>query len=881
MNTRHALLLLLLAAPLQGQYLGRPLGVLGQGREAAITPSFGMAFEEPVVHRYYAPRQLADSYVRPWYASEGGYASDLYRRYVDVSLEGEEWYDSFGTPLGRGWLVYSWTQQQQAPLGSQILKGPADPGRVRAYDRFFDRLVIASDGSGRSSMRLLIGDEIYSSFTPLTFYKPRFNGMRLDYASEWYQTSLLLSRPSEPNRGGFTDATHLMGGHAEFQLGPAMKMGLTYVNAHNAQTKNEFAAGNPLRGTLTSQQNQVPETIYVQVRDDSPADGQSGAALFSYDIVLEDTSGRQVRGSQLGFLALVEGGRSQGSTLVAEGADAILLRFDLDRLDGIRASQLRRAIVELSVADDYRVEMASNLQTDGQNRPPSPVFLPFRRAAGNVRDRSNGTVLQLDYVLPTANELIGVNWDLVDWAGLSLQGELVLSRRYGRYPSPNAPDPHLGVSQSNAAYALAAYRRLPWALFGEVFSTDDAYSTNYWLTQPNGQIKYRDLVPQLYEFVDDDDDHNALPDWERPFQSWSPVAWPGYDENADFRHDSNENHNLVPDYEEPFLRYRSDRPEFLFGLDMNHNGVIDRFENDEQPDYPYRRDQRGYNTYLQVQASPDLKLSAGRQRARLLAGEGRTRAYYLMGGWTHPWAQSGRLRGFAYGALVRDDIADDLVEWVQTPGSLGRMRARPDLLPQRDAWTQTLYADLEHQLWQRLHLLHRAKWELLYQREPAAEVLAREGRKKAGFVGLIDKVEWGIPIGMGVLEPRWKSEFRRERPYSTRLAELTVLEQTGYFLWTQPLLAEKAGITYFPGYGRQMFNTELEVGLEFGWRWALAGTPEPDSRNWSAVLQLSDRVAYQGYNLVARAGLRVGQERADGRQARRTSLFLLSINAGL
>ncbi|MBM3280609.1 MAG: hypothetical protein FJY95_21405 [Candidatus Handelsmanbacteria bacterium] len=872
--------LLLLAAPLQAQYLGRPPGVLGAGRQAEIAPGFGMAFEEPVVHRYYAPRQLVDSYLRPWYAGEGGYARDLYRRYVDVSLEGEEWYDSFGTPLGRGWLVYSWTQQQQAPLGSQILKGPADPSRVRAYDRFFDRLVIAADGSGQSSMRLMIGDEIYTSFTPLTFYKPRFNGMRLDYASQWYQTSLLLSRPSEPNRGGFSDATHLIGGHAEFQLRPLMKMGLTYVNAHNAQTKEEFTAGNPLRGTLTTQQNQVPETIYVQVRDDSPSDGASGAALFAYDIVLEDTSGLQVRGSQLGFLPLVEGGRAQGSTLVAQGAEAILLRYDLDRLEGLRASQLRRAIVELSLADDYRVEMSSNLQTDGQSRPPSPVFLTFRRAAGNVRDRSNGTVLQLDYALPTGNELIGANWDLVDWAGLSVQGELVLNRRYGQYPSPDAPDPHQAVTRASAAYALAAYRRLPWSWYLEMHSIDDAYATNYWLTQSNGQIKYRDLVPQFYEFVEDDDDHNALPDWERPFQRWNPVAWPGYDENADFRHDHNENNNLIPDYEEPFLRFRADRPEFLFGLDMNHNGVIDRFENDESADYPYRRDQRGYNTYTQVQAGPELKLSAGHQRARLLAGEGHTRAWYLLGAWTRLLPHSGRLRAFAHGALVRDDIADDLVEWVQVPGSLGRLRARPDPLPQRDAWTHTLYADLEHQLWGRLHLLHRAKWEWLYQREPGDVVRAGEGRKQAGFLGFIDKAEWGIPIGMAILEPRWKSEFRRERPFSARQPARTVLEQTGYLLWTQPLLAEKVGVTYFPGYGRQMFNTEIQAGLEFGWRWALAGG-EPDSRNWAGVLQFSDRVAYQGYKLVARAGLRVGQEHAQGQPYRRTSLFLLSVNAGL
>ena len=105
--------------------------------------------------------------------------------------------------------------------------------------------------------------------------------------------------------------------------------------------------------------------------------------------------------------------------------------------DGLTSIDLQRARVELSLANDYRVEMASNLQTDGDRSDPEPVFLTFDRAENNVQDRSNGTVLRLDYVLPTANELIGFNWDLRDWMGLSFMGEWVVNQRHGQYPSPN------------------------------------------------------------------------------------------------------------------------------------------------------------------------------------------------------------------------------------------------------------------------------------------------------------------------------------------------------------------------------------------------------------------------------------------------------------
>ena len=72
--------------------------------------------------------------------------------------------------------------------------------------------------------------------------------------------------------------------------------------------------------------------------------------------------------------------------------------------------------------------------------------------------------------------------------------------------------------------------------------------------------------------------------------------------NSNFLPDLNQNDNRVkmnniPDYEEPFLRFDVDRPEFLFGLDMNNNFWVDQYENDAAPDYPYRKDHKGYNIY--------------------------------------------------------------------------------------------------------------------------------------------------------------------------------------------------------------------------------------------------------------------------------------------
>ena len=55
------------------------------------------------------------------------------------------------------------------------------------------------------------------------------------------------------------------------------------------------------------------------------------------------------------------------------------------------------------------------------------------------------------------------------------------------------------------------------------------------------------------------------------------AVFPGLDENNDFVSDFNQNQNSRPAFSEPFLRYAVDPPEFLFGMDMNNNTLIDRF----------------------------------------------------------------------------------------------------------------------------------------------------------------------------------------------------------------------------------------------------------------------------------------------------------------
>ena len=192
-----------------------------------------------------------------------------------------------------------------------------------------------------------------------------------------------------------------------------------------------------------------------------------------------------------------------------------------------------------------------------------------------------------------------------------------------------------------------------------------------------GFIDYEDELNFTYEFVEDNDDQDRFPDWRRrvtgggfvPGQQTTRAAdvevFPGLDENNDLVNDFNQNDNLQPDYVEPFLRYNVDPPEFLFGTDMNNNTVIDRLENDTEPDYPYKRDHRGYNFYAGAEMQPGSKLMVGHLREWLIGSARRNQTSYGLFTWQEDLPLRGvKFRFMEFLRLARDDIPDALIQWV-------------------------------------------------------------------------------------------------------------------------------------------------------------------------------------------------------------------------
>ena len=886
---------------------GARLGVRRGGVVGYDPVGPGVLFDplDPAVKKWYVPQELFNEY--QWRQQEyTNYARRHYQRYVNISQEGNFFYDMYGNYITRGELVYDWTVAGPQTAGSSLFK-------TDKFSSWFSSLAIASDRKGQYSYALTIGDRIRSTLTPMTFSKPSFAGMQFDLATDKYEATLLVSRPSSPGQvetaqtastGRFrSNDTNLLGGRGTIQIGDFVKLGATYVNAFNASTKGQAFEGNPFKGTLTEGQNSADITrIEVRLSDDSPEDNAAGTAFFQEEMIITTVDGQRISNRRrigestiLNFTPSIQGGFRREGFLAADGSEVIALIYDLEGPQyinsfGPRPEQIQSIEFLLLLANDYRIDVTSNrqLNANGQSVLLSDG-IPERtvRADGNVQDGSNQGFVRVKYGLPVANEIFGVTIDVTDLGGgFFLSGEWDRNRRHFRYPRRSEVDVtnHESHNETADAWFVNVYKRgYPYFGFGEVYNVDPSYSTTSFLAgtlNDAADINYDDPTRFVYEFIDDNDDQDRNPDWLRANFSQDLQVFPGYDENNDFISDFNQNdfelrRNTVPDYEEPFLRYNSDRPEFLFGIDMNNNLIIDRFENDNLPDYLYKRDRRGYNVYVGSHLRPEARLTVGRLDERQLADDRKNVTNYALLTYDLDLAGLGRLQVYNNYRMVKDDIRDDVIEWIVRQGSPGVFVPYNDPLPLRDAWANTLYLGYQYRS-DRVQFINRFKWEIVQQNDYDDRPLEQQDiRETASFFGVVNKIDYTFDLGILKLQPRWKSEFQRQRP--------TVRQDTQVRPATTELRELLSLLVRVPILSR----TELQCGIEYlfvgQYRKNLEDNQLRGDRNETVgALQFTNNADYLGYNLWTQVGMRVSRiDRAAVADVLTETTMFATVFAGL
>ena len=871
----------------EAQDYGSRLGTQ-RGGEVSFEPRGpGVLFGalDPSVRKWYVPQELYNEYQwRQWEYSN--YARQPYQRYVNTALEGNYFYDIYGHYVTRGWLVYDWHQDQPQALGSSVFKD----GR---FNDWFNNLTVSSDSKGQFSYAITVGNEIRTTLTPMTFSKPRFNGLQMDFAADKYLATILASRISDPATGvtlqpaRVSNSTSLIGGRATVQVGDFITLGGTLVDARNANTGLDVFSGDLIAGSLTAGQSSTPVTAIAMVlSDDSPEDGVGGAALFSHDIRITarnfDTeletvfTLQQVVREGLEWPVIFGGFPKEGFT-AADGDERIVLNYDFNSPAYVGPDPLSIVRVEFDyvLANDFKVEMWSNKQTGRRSTPAPPItsqvieesepaLIVLRRAEGNVRDISNLQRVRYEYGLPTANMVGGFTIEGKDVFGFDFNGEWDRNLRFFQYPNPaifSASGNHeISSLHADAYFFNLSRQQYPWFGLFEGYSIAEDYSTTAaFVVDNSGDILYDSPTTAFYEFVDDNDDQDRAPDWVRRGQSVGDnIVFPGWDENNDFISDFNQNDNAtipnsLPDYEEPFLRFAVDRPEFLFGIDLNNNDWIDRFEDDVLPDYLYKADRSGYNAFVGLDIAPDVRLLLGRVDERMFSQQRENESTYGLFTFDRNWAGFGRVRVFEMLKRVKDTIPDDR----RAPSPYLTAPARPlvpDILPAADTWVNSSFIAVDHLGVPGLELTSKLKYDFYHQvLEDPRDLNERPLRDFTSFFGMINKASYTAEWGPFLLRPGLKSEYFRRSE----------------FLQEEEPRQHWAGIAQVLAQTRLTPNTRIEAGLELlRLRDLVADEDDMLARGVAAetgdltstqvAVQLSVTSGYLGYILTTQVGLRVG-----------------------
>ena len=845
---------------------------------------------DPAVKKWYVPQELFMDYGwRQWEYSN--YARTPYDRYVNTTREGDYFYDVYGNFTTRGWLIYDWRQFQPQPLGSGIFQSTR-------FNRWFNAVTISGDSQGQYNYAITVGDRIRTTLTPMTFSKPDFNGVQVDFASDKYQATILASRISEPIRGSTqlsggitepvtqTNITSLFGGRATFQVGDFVEIGAQVVNSSNGNTLLDMFNGDLIAGSLTAGQSTAPLTaIAVILSDDSPADNEGGAALFSHDVRITSRdfdTGRETVSTLQEVVRpgaqwpVIFGGFRRPGFLAADGSERIIVNYDFNDPAYVGPDPTTIVGVDFNyvLANDFKVEMWSDRQTGLRGAPPPPLtaevidaaqpaLIAVRRAEGNVADITNLQRIEFSYGLPTANLVGGFTIEGTGVLGFDFYGEWDRNKRYFQFPNAalfNEGEEHAISSEGSDAWHFNVSRNVfPYFLYGEAYAIDEAYSTTAFLVSATGDVQYDNTQRHFYEFVDDNDDQDRFPDWIRFGSTNDRAIFPGWDQNNDFISDFNQNDNataanIIPDYDEPFLRYNVDRPEFLFGIDLNNNNWIDRFEDDDLPDYPYKPDRRGYNFFGGIHLAPDMRLTIGRTDEASQATDAFNETNYAMFTLDRDYAGLGRLRVFNMLKQAKDTIPDARREPTPFVGAPIQPVVR-DILVAQDTWVNTAYAQFDYQGIEGLNVVNKLKWERLRQNaQDPRDSIGRPLEEDASFLGLINKVDYIYGLGRFDLQPRCKSEFLRQTPF--------VADEERREEWTLTLQL----IARLP----VMRRTVIESGVEQLWfsdrvqdedalRAAGLLQETGDWRSTHIAVQISTTSDYQGYRLTTQAGLRFGR----------------------
>tara|TARA_A100001037_G_C14938141_1_gene539259 strand:- start:91 stop:852 length:762 start_codon:yes stop_codon:yes gene_type:complete len=251
-------------------------------------------------------------------------------------------------------------------------------------------------------------------------------------------------------------------------------------------------------------------------------------------------------------------------------------------------------------------------------------------------------------------------------------------------------------------------------------------------------------------------------------------------------------------------------------------------------------------------------------REQLISSKRENQSDYLMFTYERDTPKLGRFRIFEMSKLVKDDIPNPLLQWA--PDNTlrgGELTKVEDPLLARDTWANQLFVGHNLQV-ASLYLMTKMNW--LHFNQRMGEVERNElGLKPSDFFfGLINKASYRFKLGAWSVEPRWKSEFRKQSRSLLSLNSTTSLMELFSGLVETKMLQV----------------TKLQAGIEY----AIFNDFDDDRNDFNSVtvaFQFSNESNYLGYKLRALTGIKVERKAFKGVKAKTTNESFVTIYTGL
>jgi hypothetical protein len=227
-------------------------------------------------------------------------------------------------------------------------------------------------------------------------------------------------------------------------------------------------------------------------------------------------------------------------------------------------------------------------------------------------------------------------------------------------------------------------------------------------------------------------------------------------------------------------------------------------------------------------------------------------------------AKWGRLRIFESLKSVEDNIEDELLQWLpNTILRTGEPTRLHDPMIAPDTFVNTLWVGHDYSRYA-LQAKNLVKYEIYHQRLGKEERTLLSRRKRDYFFGLINKVSYRIDLGRLRIEPRWKSEYRKQTLDLLSTNKREELAEIGGVLVSIPFLQ----------------HTTLMTGIEY----TFFNDFKRDSNDYNgiaAAFQVSNTSSFVGYNLIMHSGVKINRRDFKDKESESLTQSFLTIYAGL